>query len=118
MIKFCVVCSQKFSTIYSRQKYCSEKCYRQAKLKLTPKKTERRTCPTCGHVFQVVSTSEKKFCCSTCKVNFKPNDKKKTLEDWAKEARACGMTYGKYRAAVEHFGKTFDELKRDVNNEI
>jgi len=78
-----------------------------------PKKTERRTCLTCGHIFQATAISDEKFCCATCRIHFNSDGKKKkSLEDWAAEARVCRMTYGKYRAAVERLGKTFEELQK------
>ena len=41
----------------------------------------------------------------------KSGKNKKTLPEWQKEAALCGMSYGMYRNAVEHLGKTFEELK-------
>ena len=41
---------------------------------------------------------------------------KEKPRDWLKEAEQCGMSYGKYRAAVEVFGKTFEELKQAYEN--
>ena len=32
------------------------------------------------------------------------------IEQWAREALQCGMSYGQYRVAIAS-GKTFDELK-------
>lgn len=114
MTKTCVVCAKPFSTIYSRQKYCSETCYKQAKRTATRKVLEQRTCLTCGYVFYATATSDKKFCCATCRNNYNPaGEKKKTIDDWVREARICKMTYGKYRAAIEYFGKTFEELQKE-----
>ena len=118
MTKTCAVCGQPFSTIYSQQKYCSETCYQQAKRTTTRKVLEQRTCLTCGYVFYATATSDKKFCCTTCKSHYNPDGKKKkTLTEWTQEAMACKMSYGKYRAAVEYFGKTFEELRRNVTND-
>ena len=112
MIKTCAVCGKPFSSIYSRQKYCSETCYQQAKKAAVRKALEKRFCLTCRYGFYTTHESDKKFCCATCRRNYNPEGKKKkSLEDWAKEALACRMTYGKYRVAVERFGKTFEELK-------
>ena len=35
----------------------------------------------------------------------------KTLDDWLREADACGLDYGTYRALIAQ-GKTFEQLKR------
>ena len=120
MIKNCVKCGRKFSTRHPLQKYCTETCRKQANAVNKPKKSEQRVCLTCGHIFQATPTNNKKFCCTSCKLHFNPDrKKKKLLEEWATEAQACGMTYGKYRTQIEHFGKTFEELqklKEDMEN--
>lgn len=36
--------------------------------------------------------------------------KKRSLEEWVVEAYRAGMSYGKYRAAVERLGVSPDEL--------
>ena len=35
----------------------------------------------------------------------------KSLDDWIREAAECNLDYGNYRAQIELFGKTFEELK-------
>lgn len=135
----CFLCEKKFTTTKGYQKFCSTACQEKsdrlrAKARkidarkkssewLTTSPPEERECMICGKIFAAPSDSDKKFCSTFCelvddyrknnqskeKVEKKP-EKKKTLTDWQKEAHQCGMSYGMYRAQIERFGKTFEEL--------
>lgn len=98
--------------------FCSAECrlnfYKRNPLR--PKKF----CLHCGKEFSYDPADKvKEFCSLKCekahasKTAFSstPKKQKKSLEQWQREATQCGMTYGQYRAMVEKFGKTFDELK-------
>lgn len=71
MIKKCEICGNEFSTRYSRQKCCSVTCGNEAK-KRNAKENARKKAEQA--------------------------EKKHTLEEINRMARAAGMSYGKYVA--------------------
>lgn len=83
MLKKCKWCGTEFSPVRSQQLYCDRECSRQAKVKwqqeYEAKKREER---------------EKK-------PKQKPEKKKIGLVEIEREARAAGMSYGKYSAMQE-----------------
>lgn len=134
----CLLCGAKFYSAKGSAKYCSLECSDEAELlrnrarylksrrhepDISSLPTEDRECAICGKTFTAPIGSDKKFCSIFCelvndyrelhppkeKVEKKPA-KKKTLLDWQREAQQCGMSYGIYRAQIERFGKTFEEL--------
>ena len=38
-------------------------------------------------------------------------ERERRLNKWIDEAAQCGLSYGNYRMMIEHFGKTFEELR-------
>lgn len=125
----CTMCGKEFLPKRVNQLTCSIDCAIQRNRILNreyhrthkPKKPPK-VCVVCGKEF--IPKSNAQSCCSTqcslkkkiMKMDFRRTSRKlngkKTVEDWASEAKECGMTYGKYRAAVELLGKTFEELKQ------
>ncbi len=134
----CFLCGKEFTTTKGYQKFCSTACkkkseYLHSKARkldarkkssecLTTSPPEERKCVICGKDFIAPSDSDKDCCCTYCELvkdwrhlhppeeRLKKPEKKKTLTDWQKEAHQCGMSYGIYRAQIERFGKTFEEL--------
>ena len=83
------VCGKEFVSTRSNRKYCSGSCYDKATNQMTVQRQR----------FQ--------------RALKKPKVKKpvgKPLEQWMREAEACGMDYGTYRTQVERLGRTFEEL--------
>ena len=109
----CDFCHSPFTPDHSRRKYCSEFCRKKAGAKKSFAKKIEIHCPECGKIFQTSADAADAFCSDKCrqKSGVKKNSApKKSLDDWMKEAAACHMSYGQYRAAVEFLGKTFEEL--------
>lgn len=80
----CDVCGNLYEAKNRASRYCSQKCRyavanERAKIKYHKKKAYKNK-PT-------------------------PQKDVKTLEEWNKEARAAGMSYGQYRAMVELKGR-------------
>lgn len=78
----------------------------------------KETCPICGKIF-ICRCNFQIYCSKQCcknaqKIKYakrKPNPPPaKTLNQIAKEADACGLSYGKYKLQLKS-GKTFEELK-------
>ena len=135
----CEVCGTEFKPKTGGQKYCSPVCYLKAKYRQRAKrqkepalKEQLRTCAFCGQSF--TSTHyEQQYCSVECvrkaaahklrleRINRAANETtaraiakvnhKRTLADWQREAAECNMDYGNYRAQIEVFGKTYEELK-------
>lgn len=139
--KTCPVCGETFTTNFASKIYCSEKCHALHQKKQRTRKCEicggefvagyryqhfcsnrcrniargfkYNTCKLCGKEFPVTKSEyDQKFCSDECAREFSARlGFKKTFRQWCEEADQCGMSYGKYRAAVERLGYTFDELK-------
>jgi len=121
--KTCPTCGKSFETRDTRKIYCSRQCRDLANNKRPrDRKPVEKFCPVCGKSF-IARNVRQIYCSPWCggeriakvpgHIKTKPVKKKpeKSLEQWMQEARDCGMSYGKYRAAVERLGKTYDELK-------
>lgn len=130
--KECKICGKEFETRYGAKATCSNECAREMKRRRDaererrehrtdgiasfPKRKVTRKCAMCGVKFEVTTAGQKH--CPTCreKIYSPPeparSSEKKTLEDWVREAQACGMSYGAYRMQVEHFGKTYEDLRK------
>lgn len=89
--KECPHCHEKFIPIPSYKVYCSRKC--------------------CDTADKFRKREVQKNSLLELKVAKAENKPVKTLSDWSREAAECNMDYGNYRAQVEVFGKTFEELK-------
>ena len=96
ILKTCEWCYKEFEATNSRVKYCSEACRKKAASEYV------KQCEARKKAKQL--TDEK--------VSRKP----KTLDEWSREATACGLDYGNYRALIEQGGKTFEELKAQADN--
>jgi len=117
--KVCAQCGQEFIPTNNNQKYCSVVCCEAHWHRSAVEKT--LTCKTCGKKFTDVYNA--KYCSKKCRdeaikkeqakqaMAKATGEKVKTLSDWTREARECNMDYGQYRAQIEVFGKTFEELK-------
>lgn len=117
--RICLQCGKEFIPTMSTQKYCSEICCEAYWGRRVVVHT--MTCKTCGKKFTDVYKA--KYCSKKCRneaikkeqakhAMAKATDEKvKTLAEWTREARECNMDYGQYRAQIEVFGKTYEELK-------
>ena len=137
--KTCPVCGKIFSTEWRHKKYCSDACRQKFILDRRREKREAEAalegriisnetqCLVCGKTFSKNSASQL-FCSVECRKKHQATrqsaektapekKKKKSLFQWQQEAAQCGLSYGKYRAAVDCFGKTFDELLAEKNAE-
>lgn len=130
MTRTCTECGKEFAPKVYNQLTCSQECSkaRDARLGLQRDAArlakEIRRCALCGKKFTPKKRSQR-FCSVVCrcklnsrhdyiskpKIKLKPSKSKPTkpLDEWIREARACNLDYGTYRALIEH-GKTFDEL--------
>ena len=124
----CLVCERQFKRrVNSDENFCSAKCRQKAQV--TVKK-----CAFCGKRFETYN-NVKKYCSPDCADKSRYEQVKKyhaqqkvqnltnkaierppkKLDDWAREAFACGLDYGTYRSLIER-GKTFEELKAERHN--
>ena len=111
----CAICGKEIETKTHNRKYC-EDCSIIVRNKRTPVKVvnpvREAQCLNCKKSYTVTQEwRSPDFCCNTCKTNYywkrkfgKP-DPEKTLDDWVREADACGLDYGAYRGMIEHCGK-------------
>lgn len=123
--RICVVCGNPFAPRNSVQKCCSAECtvarrkqYNREHYQPRPRKPKASVltyiCDNCGQSYQPTSPAQR-FCCKSCVETFRATHQSKPkpvkpLEQWQNEAAACGLSYGKYRAALAS-GKSFEELK-------
>lgn len=118
----CQMCGKKHMAVRRTVKYCPE-CRkermkeRQRLYKSNVKKT--RVCKKCGKVFTVDHLKNTKLC-EKCRKNedknlinkfkfqrgFEKNHARKPVDDIAAEAKAAGMSYGKY-VAMKKYGVRF-----------
>lgn len=110
----CSICGANFTKSFHTQKFCPD-C--RNKLNNARAKAPDLTivCDNCGHPFTPRNANQR-FCCKSCADHHSLNhtpcrcEPVKSLEQWQNEAAACGLSYGKYRAALAS-GKSFEELK-------
>lgn len=86
----CLVCGKEFNIRGNRKKYCSDQCGAVADKKMALERTTRRKAK------ELIDKALSR--------------KIKTLDDYIREAAACGLDYGNYRALIGQ-GKTFEEIK-------
>ena len=124
-VKKCVVCGKAFrAKSHPNKKYCSEECqkagakilwmrrtHEQKKFSHLPESERKRKCVSCGKIF-VANCSDQRYCSKRCSSNgggyrgtmLKLPPKKRRYESHIEEinaqARAQGMSYGKYKAMV------------------
>jgi len=136
----CEYCGKEFVSIHGQIKYCSAQCRRMVRRN---KNRERRAlkdaeyewvlCAVCKRYFKRVKGTNELFCSTKCRskephINHAQNkaqaltDKAvkrptKTLDDWAREAFACGIDYGTYRALIDR-GKTYEQLKAQYESRM
>ena len=81
-------------------------------------------CKLCGKEFEP-QTKIQKYCSGKCANSYwnkfkrfealekiqRREERDRCLNKWINEAAQCGLSYGKYRMMIEHFGKTFEELR-------
>lgn len=85
----CVVCGKEFVATRSNRKYCSGSCRDKAANQMTSQRQKLQRALKKSKVKKPVG---------------------KPLEQWMREAEACGLDYGTYRTQVEKLGWTFEEL--------
>lgn len=117
--KVCAHCGQEFIPTNNNQKYCSIVCCEAHWHRSAVEKT--LTCKTCGKKFTDVYNA--KYCSKKCRdeavkklqvanaMAKATGEKVKSFADWSREAHECNLDYGTYRAQIEVFGKTYEELK-------
>ena len=97
----CPICKRIFVPKSIGQKYCDEGCADEATRRNIREHNRRRNAQnrakeaTTHAVDQVTHTITRT----------------RTFADWQREAAECNMDYGNYRAQIEHFGKTYEQLK-------
>lgn len=95
----CAFCGKDFAPRNATQKYCSPDCYNAVhKIQARDYKLLRQQSP-----------AQKRAQDVTDKATKRPT---KSLDDWAREAFACGLDYGTYRALVAQ-GKSFEQILGD-----
>ena len=78
---------------------------------------EVKKCKQCGKEFEVTHHLQV-YCSVECRIEAEKNRKKKkksrqsSLNEVARQADECGLTYGKYRVMLR-MGKTYEELKAE-----
>lgn len=116
----CVICGKEIEAKSHNKKYCQEcsvivRNRRKPKKVFEPKQAQCLSCKKSYTVTQEWRSTE--FCCDACRATYRWRQKfgdptpAKTLSDWAREARACGLDYGTYRGLIE-CGRTFEELQQ------
>ena len=68
-------------------------------------------CPTCRRRLRHAPKTKAKVISQRQREVSKRHQRDDRLNRFLSEAAQCGMSYGTYRAAVERFGKSFEELK-------
>ena len=99
LLKKCVVCGKEFHAGQPFAKYCSDECRKLARQQLLESVTKQ--------TFEVDGFNN--FC--------KSLPKNPLLDKHIKEADACGLSYGQYKAQLR-LGKTFEELKAQHDRRI
>lgn len=128
----CAICGKQFTRRDGKELFCSPECRNEAKLRWQRKHAKAlppKHCAACGKEFKP-SSNQGKYCSPECRRKGYAKKTKvevargnaqnltdkavkrptKTLDDWAREAFACGLDYGTYRALIDR-GKSFEELK-------
>ena len=95
----CETCGEEFKPKNSGQKYCCLACYLKAKYR---KRAQR---------FNAERAHEQKAVNDATVRNLQKKLNTRSFADWQREAAECNMDYGNYRAQIEVFGKTYEELK-------
>ena len=134
MEMYCINCGKKFvaKTNLETRKFCSTVCRHSFAYKTKqsaqkpPKPIYKKKCLFCDKTFWT-TVEQKKYCCIKCRTKANAEKAKhtgqnskskietgKTLEDYAREADECGLSYGKYKAQLR-LGKTFEELKAEYD---
>ena len=103
--KICPICLKQFQTVKNATKFCSGECKAEF---LKQSKKKKCICAWCNKTFYTLR--KKTYCTDVCRLYanarlsqpvIKKNSKPKiSLNEVARLARECGMTYGKY---VQHF---------------
>lgn len=109
----CPICGNNFAKSFHTQKFCPD-CRNNLNNARGNASMLAIKCEHCGKKF-VPRNANQRFCCKSCGATFRATHRSKskpvkTLEQWQVEAAACGLSYGKYRAALAS-GKSFEELK-------
>ena len=112
----CPVCGEDFVPYRNTQVYCSSKC---RDVDTVLRKCQKSKDLRLEHKFKDEAYTEihRDIFIVLMRKIFRRNVRKKrilktkTLDDWIRESDACRLSYGKYRAAVEVFHRTFEELK-------
>ena len=118
--EYCPVCGRWFEQNSRHPKiYCSAECrtiHKKAKEKLSSK---IYICEVCGSSYRLKQGGSRLHCpdCyreskTTSNPKPKPAPRLKSLDDYAREADECGLSYGKYKVALK-LGKTYEQLKAE-----
>lgn len=118
----CRICGKQFTPKNSgAELFCSPDCRKEARNQRQKKYGNTiitKRCAFCGKEYSAAKDSGK-YCSSECRRNGRnetvrknkaPPPHNKSLDEWAREAFACGLDYGNYRALIDR-GKTYEQLK-------
>ena len=112
---YCCNCGKLFRTYSLAVHFCSKECSQAFRENLYGE----HHCCHCGKSFWIDShySLSRRTCSIECRRNRSKVRKvpaiplkRKTFDDYIREAYECGLSYGKYKAQL-HLGKTYEELK-------
>ena len=140
----CSICKKEFTPRNICSKYCSSKCAKEAdsfraRLSNYKKRFDENgmiLCSRCHIKFKPKTVLSLQTICPDCLEEQKRVEAKnaraaekarrvtdkfigkanRTFDDWQREADECNMTYGDYRAQIEVFGKTYEQLKATADH--
>ena len=101
----CPICQKEFTPKNSTQKYCGTDC------NIIVHRNQSREC----YIKRRAKETTARAVAKAAKV---PPPPVKTFADWTREAADCNMDYGTYRAQIEVFGKTYEQLKATADSRI
>lgn len=119
IVKKCENCGKEFQADHNGQKYCSELCRRLFNGLYKP---DLKKCSYCGKTFQP-KRKDQLYCSDECRIATRDEKVKQLtardrkgeskMDRYIREAAECGMSYGKYRQAVEVQGRTYKQLRAE-----
>ena len=110
IIKNCLVCGAPFPATMPNRIYCSYTCKEKAHRQRIRSNPQRR-----AKQLEQQRNYNKKYALIRRQLVETRAAKAAESNRWIKEAAECGMSYGKYRAAIEKLGKTFEELRKNFS---
>lgn len=121
-VRNCPICHRDFRPKVHNQKYCGDGCKLEAsrvRSRGCPRKHQviEKTCKYCGSKFTTCS-EEREYCCKEHKIAaWREPRERPRFGELMKQADECGLSYGKYVAAIRA-GKTYEELLKARKAEL